>query len=47
MSPDAYDIKEKIGVVFQEVGVYDELNVYENIDYFADFISGIKRKEKS
>lgn len=35
MSPDAYDIKRRIGVVFQDVAVYDELNVYENIDYFC------------
>lgn len=35
MSPDAYDIKTRIGVVFQDIGVYDELNVYENIDYFC------------
>ncbi len=35
MSPDAYDIKRKIGVVFQEVAVFDELNVYDNIDYFC------------
>ena len=35
MQPDAYDIKAKIGVVFQEVSVFDELTVYENIDYFC------------
>lgn len=35
MKPDAYDIKEKIGVIFQEVAVFDELNVYDNIDYFC------------
>ena len=35
MKADAYDIKEKIGVVFQEVAVFDELTVYENIDYFC------------
>ena len=35
MKPDAYDIKSKIGVVFQEVSVFDELTVYENIDYFC------------
>ncbi|WP_299032739.1 ABC transporter ATP-binding protein [uncultured Anaerococcus sp.] len=47
MSPDAYDIKEKIGVVFQEVGVYDELNVYENIDYFCGlYIRDKKEREK-
>ncbi len=35
MKPDAYDIKSKIGVVFQDVSVFDELTVYENIDYFC------------
>lgn len=44
MTPESYDIKEKIGVVFQDVGVYDELNVYENIDYFCGLY--IKDKEK-
>ena len=46
MSPDAYDIKEKIGVVFQDVGVYDELNVYENIDYFCGLYIRDKNKRK-
>ena len=32
---DSYDIKSKIGVVFQDVSVFDELTVYENIDYFC------------
>ena len=35
MAPDAYDTKAKIGVVFQEVAVFDELTVYGNIDYFC------------
>lgn len=35
MTPDAYDIKENIGVVFQDVAVFDELTVYENINYFC------------
>ncbi|MBR3378087.1 ABC transporter ATP-binding protein [Candidatus Saccharibacteria bacterium] len=35
MSPDAYETKAKIGVVFQEVAVFDELTVYGNIDYFC------------
>ncbi len=35
MKPDAYEIKRKIGVVFQDVAVFDELTVYENIDYFC------------
>ncbi len=35
MHPDAYEIKKNIGVVFQEVAVFEELTVYENIDYFC------------
>lgn len=35
MSPTAYDIKSKIGVVFQDVAVFEELSVIENIDYFC------------
>ncbi len=35
MSPDQYDIKKEIGVVFQDVAVFEELTVYENIDYFC------------
>lgn len=35
MKPSAYDIKEKLGVVFQDVAVFEELTVYENIDYFC------------
>ena len=35
MTPSSYDIKRKIGVVFQEVAVFNELTVYENIDYFC------------
>jgi ABC-2 type transport system ATP-binding protein len=35
MSPDAYKIKRDIGIVMQNVAVYDELTVYGNIDYFC------------
>lgn len=42
MSPTAYDIKSKIGVVFQDVAVFEELSVIENIDYFC----GLYIKEK-
>ena len=35
MRPDAYSIKKDIGVVMQEVAVFEELTVYENIDYFC------------
>ena len=35
MTPESYDIKRNIGVIFQEVAVFEELTVYENIDYFC------------
>ena len=35
MRPTAYDIKRDIGVVFQDVAVFEELTVYDNIDYFC------------
>lgn len=35
MSPDNFDLKRKIGLVMQNMGVYDELTVQENIDYFC------------
>jgi ABC-2 type transport system ATP-binding protein len=43
MKPNSYDIKSKIGVVFQDVSVFDELTVYENIDYFC----GLYIKDKN
>lgn len=35
MSPTAYALKRDIGVIFQNVAVFDELTVYENIRYFC------------
>ncbi len=32
---NSYDIKRNIGVIFQDVAVFSELTVYENIDYFC------------
>lgn len=43
MKPDAYDIKREIGVVFQDVAVFEELTVYDNIDYFC----GLYIKDKT
>ena len=42
MNPEAYDIKRKIGVVFQEIALIEELTVNENIDY----ICGINVNDK-
>lgn len=46
MKPNAYDIKSKIGVVFQDVSVFDELTVYENIDYFCGLYIKDKQTRK-
>ena len=35
MKPDSYDIKRDIGVVMQNVAVFEQMSVYENIDYFS------------
>ena len=35
MTPNSYSIKREIGVVPQEVSVFDNLTVEENIDYFC------------
>jgi ABC-2 type transport system ATP-binding protein len=47
MSPDAYDIKRDIGIILQNVAVFEELNVYENIDYFCGmYITSKKRRQE-
>lgn len=43
MKPDSYDIKKDIGVVLQDVAVFNELTVYDNIDYFC----GLYIKDKN
>ena len=43
MSPSAYELKSKIGVIFQNVAVFNELNVYDNINYFC----GLYIKDKN
>ncbi len=42
MRPDSYDLKRQIGIVMQNVAVFNTLTVYENIDYFC----GLYVKEK-
>lgn len=43
MDADSYESKRNIGTVMQNVAVFDELTVYENIDYFC----GLYIKDKS
>lgn len=46
MSPDRYDIKRRIGIIMQNVAVFDELTVYENIDYFCGLYVQDKKRRK-
>jgi ABC-2 type transport system ATP-binding protein len=47
MTPDAYDIKGNIGIIMQNVAVFEELTVVENIDYFCGlYISDKKRRRE-
>ncbi|NLZ92419.1 MAG: ABC transporter ATP-binding protein [Firmicutes bacterium] len=46
MRPEAYDVKRNIGVVMQNVAVYNELTVQENIDYFCGLYVPDKRLRK-
>ncbi|MBQ8960915.1 MAG: ABC transporter ATP-binding protein [Ruminococcus sp.] len=46
MAPTSYDIKKDIGVIMQNVAVFDELTVYENIDYFCGLYITDKAERK-
>lgn len=44
MRPDAFDIKRRLGVVFQDVAVFDELTVAQNLEYFNGLYVSDKRE---
>lgn len=46
MRPDSYDLKRRIGIVMQNVAVFDTLTVYENIDYFCGLYIKDKKLRK-
>lgn len=46
MKPDSYDIKKDIGVVMQNVAVFEQMSVYENIDYFCGLYIKDKKKRQ-
>ena len=46
MSPDNYQVKKQIGIVLQNVAVFEELTVQENIDYFCGLYISEKKKRK-
>ena len=47
MNPDSYDLKREIGVVMQNVAVFQELTVEENIDYFCGLYIKDRKERKS
>lgn len=46
MAPTRYDLKRRIGVVPQEVAVFDELSVRENVDAFCALYVDDKRRRR-
>ena len=44
MTPDSYDIKKEIGVVMQNVAVFHQMSVRENVDYFCGLYVTDKQK---
>lgn len=47
MKPTSYDIKRRIGVVPQNIAVFEELNVRENIDYFCGlYVKDAKQRKQ-
>lgn len=47
MKPDSYELKREVGVVMQNVAVFDELTVEENIDYFCGLYVSDKALRKT
>ena len=46
MTPNSYDIKMQIGVVMQNVAVFEQMTVRENIDYFCGLYIRDKAKRR-
>lgn len=46
MTPDNYEVKRQIGIVMQDVAVFEELNVRDNIDYFCSLYVKDKKIRK-
>lgn len=46
MKPTSYHLKKNIGIIMQNVAVFEELTVYENIDYFCGLYIKNKQERK-
>lgn len=47
MGPERHDLKRRIGIVPQQVAVFEELTVRENIDYFCSLYVGDRTRRKA
>lgn len=47
MAPTRYDLKRRIGIVPQNVAVFEEMSVRENIDYFCALYVSDRRKRRA
>lgn len=47
MTPTSYKLKQEIGIVPQQVAVFEELTVQENIDYFCGLYVADKARRKA
>lgn len=46
MRPDCYEVKKNIGVVMQNVAVFEQLSVWENVDYFCGLYVRDKKRRR-
>lgn len=46
MAPDRYDIKRRIGVVPQDIAVFEELTVIENLEYYCGLYISDKQERQ-
>ena len=46
MTPTSYELKRRIGIVPQEVALFEELNVRENVDYFCSLYVGDRARRR-
>lgn len=46
MHPDSYEVKKNIGVVMQNVAVFEQMSVWENVDYFCGLYIRNRKQRK-
>ena len=47
MTPNKQNLKKEIGIVPQDIAVFEELTIYENIDYFCGLYISNKERRKA